>query len=502
MTGTLEYFDPYSSAQALFLAQPDWMPEADARRVAAYGVYEAIYRNVPETFRLVFRGAENQAIYVPNARTICDTTNRYIATGMGFVIDPDVSTPADQELFRSALTALFNREKFHSKFNTLKKWGIIRGDALFHVTANPAKAPGTRLKITTIDPAAYFPVTHPDDPDRIIGVHIVEQIVDGDETRIKRQTYKRGADPLNNDGSDTTIYSSSAIFDPEEWLNFDANPIRTLIDEFPLPAQITAIPVYHFKNIEGDGDPFGTSELQGFERIMTAVNQAVSDEELALALEGLGLYHTDAGPPKDENGNTVNWRLGPGRVVEHPPGTNFQRVSGISSVTPYQDHLSFLIQSIREASATPDVAIGKVDVSVAESGISLKMQMGPMLAKAAERDQTIGDTLTQMWYDLKGWFAAYEGLVTEAYAYPTFGDKLPSDDAAEITRILAMVTAGVASAEWARNELAKYGYVFPDDEAATITTEAQARTTATDAWAIRAAGELLNESPNGLPVGG
>lgn len=483
---------PYASVLDMFASVPEWAGDEDGRRIAAYKVYDDIYWSVPLTFKLVQRGTEAQPIYVPTGRTIVDTTNRYIANNFSFIMDPDLGTPDDQTAFKSALIALFQRERFYAKFNQNKRAGLIKGDWCFHITANGLKPAGRRIRIDTLDPGAYFKVMHPDDASNVVAVHIAEQVEVGDDTFIKRQTYTRGADPMENDGSDTSIWNSTGLFELDApWRDVNTTPSVVIRPPEQLPPEIQAIPIYHFKNIETPGEAYGFSELRGFERVMAAVNQAISDEELALALEGLGMYATTSGPPTDNDGNPSNWRLGPGRVVEIPAGTEFNRVDGIGSVTPYMDHIGFLINSIKEASATPDVSIGKVDVAVAESGVSLLMQMGPMLSKAEERETGISDSAGQMLYDLKAFFAAYEGFTSQAYAVPVFGAKLPVDRNARITEILSIAAAGVSSTEWAREELGKYDYVFPEDEGDTINEESKARATSTDAWLARAAAETL-----------
>lgn len=482
----VESFSPYSNILA-YGSLPKWMDPMDAERILAYQVYEQIYWNVPETFKLVLRGEENTSpIYVPTARTIVDTTNRYLCPDPAFIVDPTLGTPDEQEQCRLQYSMLFRRERFWSKFQSNKLYGVMRGDWCWHVLANPDKPQGSRIKIEAIDPASYFPVTHPDDPDQIIAVHIVEQVMDADgNVQIKRQTYQKGSDPLNNNGSDTTIWNSIGLFDIENWQAIDDSAITVLKPPTALPAQITAIPVYHIRNIETPGDPFGSSELRGFERIMAAVNQAVSDEELALALEGLGMYETDGGPPRDENGRVTDWILGPGRVVEHGLGTKFSRVNGINSIAPIQDHLKFLINSLKEASSTPDVAIGKVDVQVAQSGIALALQLGPMLSKVAVREEPITDVHIQMFHDLNAWMAAYEGFQTVCVVLPVWGDHTPIDRAAKIAEVLQIVGAGLADAEWGRQELAKLGYDFPADTAIKVLNEQQARARATDPFASR-----------------
>lgn len=493
MTEVLAY-DPYSTIEPYYTNIPEWTKEQDAKRIAAYSLYEQMYWNVPDTFKVQLRGSNATPIYIPEAKTIVEATNRYLAKDLSFIADPDIGSPQDQIDIVTAFTNLFNREAFWSKFNSNKRYGLIRGDWCFHIIGYGSRPFGRRIRIDCLDPASYFPVSHPTDPDRIIAAHIVEQIQDPEDENkflIKRQTYQKGADPENNDGSDTTIYNSIALFDPEAWERLDLQDAVEILKPLePLPPAITSIPIYHIKNFQTPGDPFGSSELRGLERCLLAVNQAISDEELALALEGLGVYATDSGKPKDDNGNPTNWRMGPGVVVEHGQDKKFYRVNGIGSVTPYMDHLGFLIRSIREASATPDAAIGKVDVSVAESGISLALQMSPMLSKVKEEDQAIIDVIRQMFFDLRNWFAAYEGMQLAGYAIPILGEKLPKDKDKEVQRIIEMVEKGIATAEWARVELNKYGYEFPTDEGNKLVQESQARALATDPFAARMAAEL------------
>jgi hypothetical protein len=492
-TQAAEMVTPYSTVAPYFGAPPTWLTEMDAQRILSYQVYEQIYWNVPETFILQQRGSDADPIYVPTARTIIDTTNRYVAKDFGFMIDPNVGTPAGQDLLRNALTSLFRRERFWSQFASNKRFGLIRGDWMFHIWANAKKPQGRRITIETIDPAAYFPVYHPDDPARLIAVHIAEQYVDPEDNKvyIKRQTYFRGRNPLENDGTDTTIWNEVALFDPKGWEDITINPKTVIKPLVQLPPQITSIPVYHIRNFETPGDPFGSSELRGFERIMAAVNQAISDEELALALEGLGMYATDGGPPRDEQGNITDWVMSPGNVVEHAKGSTFNRVTGVGTVTPVLDHIQFLINSLKEASGTPDVATGKVDVAVAESGISLSLQMGPMISKVSEKDQVVTDVMRQMYYDISyGFLPAYEATVTDAYAEPSYGEVLPNDKAAQVAEILLMQSQALVDADWARTEIAKIrGYDFGNSMSQKVIDDMAEKAAAVDPFAARMAAE-------------
>lgn len=493
----VEAFSPYSNVTGLWTeGLPTWMSSSDAERILSYQVYEQIYWNVPETFKLVLRGQSNTSpIYIPTARTIVDTTTRYIGCRPGVTIDDGLGTPEEQTMTKRMFLSLFRRERFWSKYNANKMYGVMRGDWVWHIIGNSDKPQLKRLKIEAIDPASYFPVPHPNDPDKIIAAHIVEQVQREDGSIfIRRQTYQRGADPVNNNGTDTTIYNSVALFNIDAWAELSDKAVEVIKPITPLPPDITAIPLYHIKNIETPGDPFGSSELRGFERILAAVNQAISDEELALALEGLGMYETDGGPPRDENGNITDWVLGPGRVVEHPLGSKFSRVNGVNSVDPVQNHLQFLINSIKEASATPDAAVGKVDVQVAESGVALMMQLQPLLAKKDVRDDIIADVHNQMFYDLRAWFKAYEGFDSPCLVEILFDSPIPENRAGRIQEILDIVAAGLADTDWGRSELTKYGYIFPDDTGDKVMTEAALRAQASDPFAARMDAEFDEEN--------
>lgn len=476
--------------------KPTWVPdELDVERLASYTLYEQIYWTVPDTLKLVARGYEDKPIYVPTGRTIVDTTHRYTAPGFHWAAQTRLdSQGTDTAPSQQFFDDLFTREEFYTRFAGNKRFGLIRGDWLWHVTGDPTKPQGSRISITAIDPASYFPITHPDDVDRIIGCHIVNTFVPAGttDTKIHRLTYRKTLDANGNpDGKGITV--EEGIFKTDKWGGPNDRPETMIQDVTNLPPQITALPVYHIKNFEEPQNPFGSSELRGFERLMAAVNQAISDEELALALDGLGMYETDAPPPK-KDGTAVPWTIGPGYVVEHPVGTNWRRVTGVGSVTPMQDHLSFLITQLRQSSATPDIAVGVVDVTVAESGIARALQLGPLLAKTDEKDGIIRDKHAQMGFDLiNGWVPAFERQSFDGInLVPTFGDKTPTDRAAKMAELNDMLDRGVIDAQYYRDEATKLGYVFPADMATRVESEqnASAARAAADPFAQRAGQEL------------
>lgn len=462
-------FTPYSTVTSLTgtvtgtsNSAPTWVPWLiDRERVFSYQAYEEIYWGIPDTFKLVARGTEDKPIYLPSGRKIVDTCDRYVGNNFSW----QCSDPNGQMFF----DALFAREAFLSQFQGNKLYGIIRGDWCWHITANPLKPAGSRITIRAMDPGSYFPIFDPNDVDRVIGCHIVELIQQGDDTMVKRLTYRKTPEGIS---------SEIGVFELDEWGEPAATPAQIVQPPTLLPPMITALPVYHVKNFLEPQNPFGSSEMRGLERVISALNQSVSDEDLTLALDGIGVYATNA-TAVDEEGNAGEWDIGPAKVIELRGAKNevfFDRVQGVGSITPFQDHLKYLDEWLMQGSGTPEVATGRVDVTVAESGVALLLQLGPILSKAEKKDALLLDVHNQMFYDLlNGWAPAYEQLRLPEGTTLTasVGDKMPFNRKQRFDELLAMVQAKVIDTQYFRDEMAKLGYQFPEDMADRVRSESQ-----------------------------
>src|SRR6187402_3503831 len=107
-----------------------WVPEDDRPRLAAYFQYDDMYWNDPRQFALrVLEGEE--PVYIPNARTVVNTTAHYFLKGLEIT--------CTVERTKQALDDLLKREMFYSRFNDAKVSGVARGDWVLHMTANPTK---------------------------------------------------------------------------------------------------------------------------------------------------------------------------------------------------------------------------------------------------------------------------------------------------------------------------------------------------------------------------
>lgn len=441
---------------------------ADQDRVQAYDAYEGIYKNNPETFKLVRRGEDDKPMYIPSARKIIEATNRFLAVGWDYVVKNNSQT------VRDFLEALWKREKVRTKFSYQKRWGLVRGDAYWHIIADENKAPGYRLTIQEVKPHHCFPIMNDDNPDQVDGVHLCDIIKDfRDKTKqlARRQTYRK----LYSDaGIVTGIESSLGLYEVGKWDDRNLEPadislVKMVKQPFTIPG-VTALPVYHIPNGYNGAGAFGSSQLEGIESVIAGVNQSLSDEQLTLVMQGLGVYATTAGPPLDSAGNETDYELGPARVLELPADGKIERISGVTSVAPMIDHMNFALQEAQLGAGIPDIAAGRVDVAIAESGISLKLQLAPILAQNREKEDDMLGTYDQMLFDIVTmWLPQFEQFDEAAEAGVEFkvDDPMPINREAEIDEVIKLVVPpapgvpALITLEMAVERLKKLGIEYP-----------------------------------------
>ena len=459
-----------------------WLPPKDRDRANAYAKYEQMYWNDNNQFGLRYLVGE-QPVYIPNARTVVDTTAHYYLKGLQ--ISP--KNPKGDAKMIKALSNFLQREMVLSRLHQAKHIGVARGDYALHLTADPSKPEGQRLSMNSLHPSKVILDTDPDDVSRVTRAHLVELVPHPDqighkgEAAVKELCYwyssesdediisveqdevARGYED-GHEGTRKVMRSEKLWSRNTDWWDPDTQElIAVTLPEEPLPDPITTIPVYWFNNIGWDDGPYGYSELRGFEGITQSISQVITDQSTALSLEGLGVYATDGGSPVDSTGKDVQWEIAPGKVMEVASGAYFRRVEGVGSVKPNQDHIEYLESKIREAGGLSDVALGRVDVQTAQSGIAMAIKFMPTLAKLDERDKTGIDRLTQLFYDWKSWWEAYEGDVFTDDIVVTIGDKLPTDRTGRINELNNMQDRQIISRAYYRAEMQKLGYEFPDD---------------------------------------
>lgn len=509
---------PYQTVADFGKAFSALLPEAaqeDRLRLRAYDTYEEMYHNNPDLFEPVMSVDSENVLFrrlAATGRSVVEATNRYLARDLEWIGSqvspgtgnaPGQGSPASGSdeavtLVMQQLKALFDREEFGAKFLSLKRWMLIRGDALLHVTADPSKPEGSRISITELEPGTYFAIADPTNAERVLGCYLVNVIKnDANEDIVARLEYQRVMTPeqaATLQGSTVGgIYLRMTFWETDKWdarnmpeaelkavpppARFGGPTFASLLAGQMLPAAITAIPVYHFRNKRRGGKLYGLSELQGLETMVVGVNQTITDEELAVALQGLGLYWTDSGNVRDKDGNETDWVIAPASVAQVEEGKQFGRVQGINTVNPSQEHTNLLKREMQETSATPRIAMGGMDAANPASGVALSIEMAPIVAKNEEKEEEIASKLRQLAYDLiVGWMPTYEGLAdTGVRLEPTFSDPIPVNREAVMKEIVDLVTAKIISTAYAR-ELIKdrLGYQVPSGEEEALAGEAQA----------------------------
>lgn len=503
---------PYSTALALGRPKPTYVLPGpwDQDRITAYTTYEDVWNNINEAFTALLRSGDDPKSrrYIPMARGVVESINRYLAK------DPEVSwtsvpgatvDQASMDEFTGRVQSTLLREEFDIKFLGMKRWWLIKGDALMMLSADPSKEQGSRLRLTEVPAEQYFPIYDPADGERVIGCYLASIVQDDDDNDIiQRIEYQKVSSPDRAAAFTAplgSVFYRIGFYEQDGWDDRDGEDLKTTdapswavpadgaadpFTGFALPAQITSIPVYHFRNNRRGGlsGRYGSSELQGLETLLAGAIQNATDEDTAIALLGIGMYTTTSGRPRDAQGNETDWELAVGTVLELEADGRFDKVEGISSVTPIQDHINYIGSAAREAAAIPSVASGTIDPNNPASGVALAIQFLPILTKNMEKEAELNSKLTHLLFDLtQMWFPAYEGWnVLPVEPSVTFGSPLPVDRAAALKEIIDMVTAKVVSIEWAQTAISeKLGYTFPAGMLASIVKEQETFLDATGA---------------------
>lgn len=473
----------YEPAEAFFgAADANIIHDMDKKRCQAYDLYDGIYLNWPNSIKLVLRGANSLPIYIPSGRKIVNTTDRFLGKNIDYYVEPEGldGNPADATALAEVekyFEALYDRETVRSKIASSKKWGLARGDAVLLVTADEKKPQGSRISIHEVDPRQVFVIDGPT-PNSVAGYHVTELIRDprDDDPKTTKQICQRQT--WRKEVNDAGVYTGKILYSQTFWevgkwddrllTPDDMEPVRGFdldeIEEAAMPDEIRALPIYRWQTDPPQNSSWGTSILSGLETPIFAINQSISDEDLTLAMRGLGMYVTNAAPPIDESGQILSWNVGPGQVIELSAEQEFNNVAGVQDISPYVDHMTFVDdKGISESSGLPGVAIGRVDVTVAESGISLKLQLDPLLAANSDRELALVTTLNQMHYDLVSmWIPAFEKWDTMGVIVSVvFEDPMPVNEQQEIQDMVLLWTSDLILTEMAVEKLSKMGWRYP-----------------------------------------
>jgi hypothetical protein len=455
---------PYQTVIPLVGSLPTWVSDKlDQERLASYDLYDDMYHNNPDTYALMLRGVDDMPILVPTAKSVIKNMSRYVGRGFGFAV-PREQTGSEQEqaLAIQMYGDLFKREELLGKFKAGIKQLLRRGDLFWYIQADSNKPIGSRISIDTVDPRNVFKITADEEPNRVIGYMMVEQFQAGDKLAVKKQMWLKNTHPEHpNFGNPEApcTYECETI-EADGWDGDNPKIIQKVVPQMYLP--VVQLPIYHMKN-DAEDETYGSSELRGLERVIAAINQGASDQDIALAMAGLGMYKSNSGGPVGDDGQSESdWIIGPGRVIEDD---SFERIDGVKTLQPSLDHLAYLEHKIDSTVGITDVTRGEVTAEVAESGVALAIRMAPTIDMAEEKDVHVKDIWDHILFDLKAWFKAVEGTdLTNVEVITAFGDKMPRNRDAEMAELMSLFEAKIISVEFFHSMLQeKFGYKLPVD---------------------------------------
>lgn len=490
----------------------------DKLRCQYYDLFENIYNNSTYRLKVTLRGDDSHAILMPTGEKIVEAINRFLGINLGYLVEAQ-GDEGTQTAVDAWFKDFFAREAVKTKFESSKRWGLVRADAVLYLYATPSKQPGKRLSIAEIDPRQIFAIESAFDSNSIVGYHIIQTVqdftdpTDTSKTVTQRRTFRQVEDDQGNLTGVVTMelsYWQNAHWDDRlaqgGLAPADLTPIAGGPGAQPaqaLPETITQLPVYKWRNKPPQGSDWGVSALAGLETVMYGVNQSFTDEDATMVFQGLGMYVTSAAPPIDPNtGEITDWNIGPQQIIEIGTDQKFDRVSGVQDLKPFQDHIQAMDDGGAECKGVPQVAIGKVDVTAVQSGIALKMELLPLIAANAEKELEMINVLDQMFYDITTmWLPAYE---SETFPDPVvmagmsvvcvFDDPIPIDRDAEIQETLLLQTSNLILTEMAVGKLRDLGWKYPttgpdgnplsdSDIAAMLATQASTAAAAADPFA-------------------
>lgn len=496
----------------------------DKKRIQVYDLYENIYINSIETLKIQLRGDDSVPLLMPSGRKIVEATNRFLGVKFDYLVESDQGDEATRQAVDAWMADWFKREAVRAVFGRSKRWGLIRGDAMLYIHADPNKKSGERISITELDPRQVFLI---EDGDKVIGVHLVEIIQDfrspDDDSKklARRRTFRKTRD--DNGQFTGEVTSELTHWESDKWddRNLKAEDMKQVVsadkdeEALPLEAPISQLPIYRWRNNPMQNTSYGTSLLAGFETLMYGINQSLTDEDATMVFQGLGMYVTNAAPPVDPNtGEVTDWNIGPMQIIEIGTEQTFTRVTGVDSLEPFQNHMNFMDEKgLSEGGGIPEVAIGRVDVTIAESGIALNLQFMPLLSANAEKEEEIIVVMDQMLHDIATmWLPAYEKelfpnaeLLSELSVVAVFDDPMPRNRDAEVQETLLLRTSNLILTTMAIAKLRKLGWEFPtvgpngeelDDQAIADMLAAQAEADASVGMAALGADDGTGGDPN------
>lgn len=493
-------------------AAPTWVGPDHARRLAAYRLLDAYYRNVARHFLASDDDGTVDAHreYGDAALLVKVVVAAVLGDRVGFEVAGAEDDPAVAER-QAWLDRWLDLERFQAKMLETERDSVRLGDGVYALTWSTAKR---RARVRLYDPGFYFPVLDPnaaedDFPRRVHIAWEFERDVyassGGYETRrfVRRLTWSLGPiRPILDedripllDGDGQLVLADGDRFDPDSGrivrdLPWNDEPtfetcfftdatweLSTLgsrrVDDFDAERALYArnedgdvvrdldlgldfLPVVHVPNTVSVKDHFGEALLTAVAQILDDLAAADTDASAAASIAGVPMLGVSGAPVEKV-------RVRPGAVIGLGADGKLTPIDLSASLGALTDYVSGLLDRLSQNARVPAEVLGRVQASEVEAGIIMALSFGPLRSLIGEMRMARAEK-----YPLIPRFAQRMALLAgelDGDVLPVdvrFGPYLPADRAATIAAVVNLWEARLVSRAAAIRMLVADGVVDGD----------------------------------------
>lgn len=462
---------------------PGWVGEQNERRLAAYKVLYAIFRNSGREF-LNTDDEEDRAQhreYGDAALLVKVVLAAVMGDDIGLSVegaddDQNAAAVARQQWLEDwALT-----ERFQAKVMETERDAQKYGDGVYVLGSSPAKG---RVRLRLYDPGFYFPELDPNaaEDEFPTRVHIAWEYERRDGTKtlnyVRRITWELMPLPdgttrdyaWNDRPSNAACYMTDATWLVDDLEGFDVErfPLSratfALTDTSDGPVNvdhldlmIDFIPVVHVPNTVEIKDHFGEALVTSVAQILDDLARADTDASKAAQLAGVPMVAA-AGIA------TQDLKVRSGSVVGLGPTGSMHVLDLSAGLDAIMRYVNALRDRLNENARVPAEVVGRVTANQDRSGIHLALSFGPMRSLIEEMRLVRSEKYPLLLKFLQRMSIAagfLDGDVLDAEV--KFGSFLPTDQTGTIDRVLKLWEARLISRQTAIQTLVDEGIIDVD----------------------------------------
>lgn len=466
---------------------PGWVPDRDARRIRAYAMLEAYFRNFARGWLAddapgdeidARREYGDVKLLIEQTLSSLMGVTQTILVQEAIAEESQPGSPAAAQ--QTMLEEWAEKELFKMKVIESERQSIKFGDSTLVVYWNEEKQ---RPCLTVYDPGFYFPYFDPftnngqeDYPDKINICWEFED--DSDPQNIKRYVrrlqwflapyddgrteqlpwndgvantktcwYSDGYWAMEGIGKDPNLFRESAA----TWVSLDPNTGEHIVD-----LEIDFIPVIHIPNDVSLQDHFGNSLIAHVLQLLDEIQAVDTDISRAGALAGTPAIAISGSTIKTDDDNRVAG-YGPGQVLEMGDGdaTVIDTSNGLKALLELKDAL---LERLSVNIRLPEALLGRVKPNEVPSGIAITLSFTPHTGLIHEmrdvRDHKYG-LLLKFVCRMYMQHEMIDSILPARYIYGSF---LPADKQETVTLVTQAYAGKYISLETAIKMLIDSGF--------------------------------------------